>query len=364
MKNLLVLFVAFLLISEISAQYSFETTKSLSCTPVKNQERTGTCWSFATASFLESELIRIGKPEVDLSEMYIVRNIYRDKARNYVLRQGKANFSQGSLSHDLIRAYTLHGALPESAYPGKQADEKHNHSEMEKVLKGMLDGLLKVKKLSPKWMDAVDAVLDVYLGPLPETTKWMGAKVSAMDYGQSLNLQYGDYVNITSFMHHPYYSDFILEIPDNYSNGSFYNLPMEELVAIVDNALDNGYTIAWDGDVSEKGFSAKKGIAILPVDEKREDKFETPGEEVEFDAEQRQREFESFVTTDDHLMHLVGSSKDQNGEKYYLIKTSWGEIGDFKGYLHMSDNYLKMKTISIMVHKDAIPGKIRNKLSL
>lgn len=345
--------------------YTFEMVHSVECTPVKSQDNTGTCWSFATASFLESEIMRMGKGKHDLSEMFVVRNIYRDKAKNYVLRQGKANFSQGSLAHDLMYIAKKYGVVPESVYSGKfDAAAKHDHSEMEAMLKGMLDGVLTQKKLSSQWTKAFDCVVDVYLGAVPETFTYNGKSYSPQSFTASLGFNPDDYVNITSYTHHPFYSQFVLEIPDNYSNGSFYNVPIEDLQAIVDNALKNGYSIAWDGDVSEKGFSAKNGIAILPTDEKREDLFQNPGEEIKVDQALRQSTFESFSTTDDHLMHLTGMAKDQKGNKYYLIKNSWGEISDYKGFLYMSEAYFQLKTVSVMVHKDAVPKDIAKKIAL
>ncbi|MEM9821566.1 MAG: C1 family peptidase [Bacteroidota bacterium] len=343
--------------------YGFTVEKKVSCTPVKSQGRTGTCWSFATASFMESELMRQGKGEHNLSEMFVVRNIYKDKARNYVLRQGKANFSQGSLAHDLMAIAAKHGVVPEEKYSGKEDGAKrHDHQEMEAVLKGMLDGLLKQKRLSKKWKTAFNAVLDTYLGAPPERFTYQGEDHDAKSLAKKLSINVADYINITSFAHHPFYQKFILEIPDNYSNGSFYNVPLEELEMIVDQALQNGYSVAWDGDVSEKGFSSKNGIAIVPEDTNREDLFEQPGKELAIDQKMRQEKFESFATTDDHLMHLVGISKDKNGNKYYLVKNSWGEISEYKGFLHMSKAYFLFKTVSIMVHKDAIPENIAKKI--
>ena len=297
--------------------------------------------------------------------MFVVRNVYRDKAKNYVLRQGKANFSQGSLAHDLINVAEKYGVVPESVYSGKlDGAESHNHGEMEAALKGMLDGILGRKSLSSKWSEAFDCVVDVYLGTMPDEFTYGGKVYTPVTYAESLDINPDEYVNITSYTHHPFYNQFVLEIPDNYSNGSFYNVPMEELEKIVDNAVKNGYSIAWDGDVSEKGFSAKNGIAVLPVDEKREDLFVVPGEEVEVTQELRQSTFESYATTDDHLMHLTGIAKDENGNKYYLIKNSWGEIGEFKGYLYMSEAYFQLKTVSVLVHKDAIPKEIAKKMTL
>ncbi len=347
------------------AQYEFKATNELKCTKIKSQDKTGTCWSFATTSFFESELLRMGKGEHDLSEMFSVREVYKDKAQNYILRQGKANFSQGSLSHDLLRVMKEKGVMPESVFAGKAtADEKHNHSEMEAVLAGMLDGVLKQKKLSNNWRIALDKVMDVYMGECPEAFTIDGKKTNAKDYANSLGLDADDYVNLSSFSHHPFYETFVLEIPDNYSNGRFYNIPIEELQAITSYALENGYTVAWDGDVSEKGFSAKEGIAVLPVDEKRADLFKKPGAEQKVSQASRQEAFESFSTTDDHLMHAVGMAKDQKGNKYFVIKNSWGEISPYKGYLYMSEAYFKLKSVAILVHKDAIPADIASKLQL
>ncbi len=350
---------------EVKSEYAFELVKGLNCTPVKSQDNTGTCWSFATSSFLESEAMRLGKEPLDLSEMQVVRNIYKDKARNYVLRQGKANFSQGSLSHDVIAAAKKHGLMPEEAYSGKaKPDDKHNHSELAAVLKGILDGVLKQKRLSDKWTKLVESALDIYLGKAPEKFEYKGAKYTPRSFTSSIGIDPGQYVSLTSYTHHDFYEPFILEIPDNYSNGSFYNLPIDELVTVIDHAIQQGYSVAWDGDVSEKGFSAKNGMAILPEDPKREDIFTRPGKEQSVDQDMRQRTFESFSTTDDHLMHLTGIAKDQKGTKYYLIKNSWGEIGTHNGYLYMSEAYTRLKTVAIMVHKNAIPTAIRKKLNI
>lgn len=347
------------------SSYGFETVKEISCTPVKSQDKTGTCWSFATSSFLESEAIRMGNKPHNFSEMFVVRNVYKDKARNYVLRQGKANFSQGSLSHDLMRVIGKNGIVPEAVYSGKLKGEKaHDHAEMEAVLKGILDGVLKQKLLSPKWSKAFDKVIDVYLGELPEQFEYEGKMFTSETFAQSIGIIPDDYVNITSFTHHPFYTSFVLEIPDNYSNGSFYNIPIGELQAIVNYAIEKGYSVAWDGDVSEKGFSSGDGVAIVPMDENRTDLFEAPGAEMKVSQKMRQRQFESFSTTDDHLMHITGLAKDKTGKKYYLIKNSWGEVSEYKGFLHMSEAYLRLKTVAILVHKDAIPSHIASKLKL
>lgn len=347
------------------AQYQFTETNKAACTSVKSQDRTGTCWSFSTVSFLESELLRMGETNIDLSEMYIVRNIYADKARNYVLRQGKANFSQGSLAHDVIRAYAMAGIVPESAFSGKvEGATMHDHSEMEVALKGMLDGIIKQKRPSPKWAAGIDAIMDIYMGDVPEKFTVNGKEYTPESFTNSLKINPEDYLSFTSYTHHPFFKECILEIPDNYSNGSYMNLPIGDLERIVDNALANGFTVSWDGDVSEKGFSSRNGIAILPVDEKREDLFNNPGAEIKVTQDLRQKTFMNYSTTDDHLMHIVGTAKDQSGTKYYIVKNSWGEISDYKGYLYMSAPYFRLKTVGVMVHKEAVPTVMQERLGL
>ena len=354
------LFIAFSIFvsSSISAQYTFTESTKVACTPIKNQQRTGTCWSFATSSFLESELARMGKGEIDLSEMYVVRSIYNDKAKNYMLRQGKANFSQGSLAHDLINIVKKAGVMPESVYDGKLSpDDLHDHSEMEAGLKGFLDGVRTQKRYSKNWQKAFNGVIDAYMGEVPSEFEVDGKTYTPTAYAEALGINTEDYISITSFTHHPFGESFILEVPDNYSNGSFYNVPLDDLMASIDQALAQGYSVAWDGDVSEKGFSSKEGLAILP-EEISDEMFEAPVKEIEVTQSLRQDAFENLSTTDDHLMHIVGSAKDQNGTKYYLIKNSWGERGEMKGFLYMSEAYMRMKTVFVMMHEDVLSFEI------
>jgi len=357
------LVILFLLNISAEAQYEFKTEKRINCTSIKSQAMTGTCWSFSTTSFIESELIRMGMDDINLSEMFIVRNIYEDKAMNYIMRQGKANFSQGSLAHDLIRIAEKDGLMTEEGYSGLMKDEsRHNHSEMEKGLKGFLDGIQKSKVLSTKWKSAFSGILDSYMGPAPEQFDYEGKNYTPKTFVEFAKLKTENYISITSFTHHPFYGKFILEIPDNYSNGSFYNVPLAEMMSIMDYALLAGYSITWDGDVSEKGFSAKNGIAILPTDKERKDLFTVPGSEIDVTQENRQVNFENYSTTDDHLMHIVGIALDQNGTKYYITKNSWGEISDYKGYLYISEAFMKMKTVSILIHKNGLPKNSSKKL--
>ena len=355
---LLFMFVSF----TCFAQYDFRDEVNAGCTSVKNQQKTGTCWSFATCSFLESELIKNGKGHLDLSEMFVVRNIYKDKARNYVLRQGKANFSQGSLAHDFVNTVGNYGIVPETVYDGKEQTNIHNHSEMEAVLKGMLDGLKDQKKLSTKWKDAFDAVLTTYIGEYPDQFTYDGQSYTPRSFAMSLGLDPNNYINVTSFIHHPFGDAFILEIPDNYSNGSYFNVPLTDLERIVDQALNAGYTVAWDGDVSEKGFSSKNGIAVLPGNLNNDTYFDNPVKELAVNQDNRQEAFEAYATTDDHLMHIVGIAKDKKDNKYYKIKNSWGEIGAFNGYMYMSMAYFNMKTVALTVNKKGLPADISERM--
>lgn len=365
MKSIGITMLFAMLVTFVQGQYQFTPINDLPCTTIKSQDRTGACWSYATSSLIESEHLKVGGEPVDISEMFVVRKIYLDKARNYLLRQGKANFSQGSLSHDMLRVFNEYGVVPEQVYDGLvDGMTKHNHSELEKALKGYLDGILAVKGLSDKWPEAVSALLDVYLGSCPDKFTHEGISYTPKSFAKKLNLDNQEYISITSFNHHPYYREFVLEIPDNYSNGQYFNVPLDELVESVDYALNKGYSISWDGDVSEITFSAGHGVAILPNGEVPKEWYQSKHEELNVNQENRQKNFENFSTTDDHLMHIVGSAKDQDGVKYYKIKNSWGQRGPYNGYLYMSESYLKMKTISITANKLAIPEQIINKLQL
>ncbi len=364
MNKYLLIFSSLFLSISIQAQYNFNDVKIQSCTSVKSQDKTGTCWCFATSSFLESEIIHSGKKPVDISEMYLVKTIYKDKAHNYILRQGKANFSQGGLAHDVIRAIDLGGVVPTEVFSGRPENKLYDHSELVASLKGFLDGVLSNKKPSPLWSKALDKILDVYIGTVPESFIYDGKNINAQQFTNSLGLNSADYIELSSFTHHPFFKSFILEVPDNYSNGSFYNIPLDDLISVIDYALASGYTISWDGDVSNNNFSSKESIAIVPLDADRKDKFETPGKEILVSQEERQAAFESLQTTDDHLMHLIGTAKDQNGTKYYIVKNSWGEVGTQKGYVYLSESYIRLNTISIMLNKKALPQYVSSKLSL
>ncbi len=368
--------------------YQFTEVVTVPATPVKNQAATGTCWCFATTSFMESELLRMGKGTYDLSEMFIVRQKYMNQLQDNYLRRGEGNIGQGSLSHTFMNAYRQVGIVPEEVYTGiNYNSERHNHSEMVRYMQALADVAVKAKTRSPEYYKLIDNLFDTYLGKLPEKFTYKGKEFTPKSFAESLGLNMDDYIELTSFTHHPYYVKFDVEVPDNWEHSLMYNLPLDEMMETVDHALTNGYTVCWDGDVSEKGFSFTNGVAINPEVKKVEDlsntdrarfeklgekerleevfKFERPYPEVNVTPEVRQAGFESFVTTDDHLMHVTGITKDQNGTKYYITKNSWGtDRNKFGGYLNMSESFVRAKTIYVMVHKDAIPKAIKGKLGI
>lgn len=382
-------FISLLLAMSVSAQtYDFTVTDSVAVTPVKNQASSGTCWCFATASFLESELLRKGKGEHDLSEMFIVRQKLLNQLNDNYLRRGRGNIGQGSLSHTFLNAYNQVGIVPEEVYSGINYDSpRHNHGEMMAMLEAVAGVALKAKKRSPQYDAMVKSVLDTYLGPLPETFTYRGKTYTPKSFAESLGINTSDYVELTSFTHHPYYESFELEVPDNWEHARQYNLPLDELMDVIDGALRSGYSVCWDGDVSERGFRFANGAAINPdvrdlsrysaadsavfaplTEAQRLDSvmtFSRPYPEIVVTPEVRQEGFESFVTTDDHLMHLTGLAKDQNGTKYYVTKNSWGtDRNGFGGYLNMSESFVRAKTIYVMLHKDALPAALRKRLGV
>lgn len=382
-------FISLLLAMSVSAQtYDFTVTDSVAATPVKNQASSGTCWCFATASFLESELLRKGKGEHDLSEMFIVRQKLINQLNDNYLRRGRGNIGQGSLSHTFLNAYNQVGIVPEEVYSGINYDSpRHNHGEMMAMLEAVAGVALKAKKRSPQYDAMVKSVLDTYLGPLPETFTYRGKTYTPKSFAESLGINTSDYVELTSFTHHPYYESFELEVPDNWEHARQYNLPLDELMDVIDGALRSGYSVCWDGDVSERGFRFANGAAINPdvrdlsrysaadsavfaplTEAQRLDSvmtFSRPYLEIVVTPEVRQEGFESFVTTDDHLMHLTGLAKDRNGTKYYVTKNSWGtDRNGFGGYLNMSESFVRAKTIYVMLHKDALPVALRKRLGI
>ena len=366
--------------------YVFTIEKEVDATPVKNQYRSSTCWSFSAISFLESELLRMGKGEYNLSEMFVIRHAYGDKAKKYVRMHGNLNLAGGGAFHDVITVFKEYGMVPEEVYDGQViGEENHIHGEMDNVVKAYVKAVVdnKNKKLTPVWYQGLVGILDAYLGEIPEEFEYNGEKQTPKSFAKSLGLNMNDYVELSSFTHHPFYEEFVLEVPDNWEWGFVYNLPMKEFNEVLDYAIDNGYTIAWGADVSEKGFSWKNGVAIVPeVDmldmtdtekEKWEEltekekqaslyKFDKPGREKIITQEMHQEAFDNYSMTDDHGMHLTGKAKDQNGNEYFIVKNSWGESGKYDGYFYASRAFVLMNTLDIMVHKDAIPRHIKKKL--
>jgi len=358
---------------EVKNAYQFTDKVRVKDSPVKNQQRSGTCWSYATTSFLETELIRTTGKTYDLSEMYFVNLAYQAKANDYVRCQGKANFSEGGQAHDVMNAINIGGLLPESVYSGLEyGSDFHNHSEMEAVMKAMLNVYVSNpnKKLSTVWFKSVKDILSNYLGEIPEKFSFEEKEYTPMSLVKELKINTTDYIEFTSFNHKPYYEKFMLKIPDNWSKDLYYNLPLDEFMRTIDNALEKGYSVCWDGDVSEANFSFKNGVAIVPkedwfkLDKKEQEEFYNKiNEEIKVNQESRQENYDNLTTTDDHLMHIVGYALDQKGNKYYITKNSWGDKSNlYDGYLYMSESYVKLKTIAYMIHKDAIPEDIAKKL--
>lgn len=368
--------------------YIFTPVVELKATSVKNQAGTGTCWCFATTSFFESELLRMGKGDYDLSEMYIVRYNYVDKLKDNFIEQGKGNLGQGGVGHDWIYEFNKNGVIPDEVYTGlNYSMTNHNHNELNSFINAIATVPLKKNKESDQYFTIVDDILDTYLGKVPETFTYKGVGYTPKSFSASLGIKPEDYVEITSLTLFPFYTQGLVPIPDNWRKMNYYNVPLDDLIAIMENSLNTGYTIAWDGDVSEKGFSHSKGVAIIPEVDKTDGyskadkarlekltpeeraaeayKFTAPFPEVKVTQEFRETGYDNNTTTDDHLMHMTGMVKDQNGTKYFITKNSWGtDRSPFGGYLNISENYVRAKTISILVNKAAIPAEIRTKLGL
>ena len=335
--------------STISGDYVFEPECEVKCTPVKNQSKSGTCWSFATISFLESELLKSGKGEYDLSEMFMVREAYPLKVDNYVRLQGSVDIRTGGQAHDVMNMIKKYGILPESAYSGIIPPATiHDHEELDEMIKTMAPAISKFRKKDlNRGMDALNGVLDVYLGKLPEKFSYNGKDYTAMSFRDFLGLNPDNYIELTSYNAYPYHEYIDLQVPDNWSHGRYLNVPLDELVSVTDLALKKGYSVCWDGDVSDRGFSGSKGIAEL--------ENET---DLNVTEESRQKAFDNFSATDDHLMHIVGIVHNQYGQKFYKVKNSWGNIGKYNGFCYMSEKYFRLNTTAICINKAALPEKL------
>ncbi|WNJ19402.1 C1 family peptidase [Pontibacter sp. G13] len=352
--------------------YLFTIDHDIAATEVKSQDRSGTCWSYSTVSFLESELIRTGKGSHDLSEMFVVRNTYPKKVELYLRMQGNSRLSAGGTFHDVLNVLRTDGIVPQEAFSGlADGEQSHNHAELDALMETMAKTWVDnpAGKLSTKWKPALEGVLDAYLGQDITEFEYQGKSYSPQSFAEELELDADEFIEFTSFIHQPFYEKNLLEIPDNWDYHQMYNLPLEELVEVMDYALSNGFTVAWDADVSEKTFSHKNGVAVMPATpyrklsaDERKALFNEPQPELEVTPENRQAAFDDYTTTDDHLMHITGMAHDQNGTPYYLVKNSWGDSNACGGYLYVSLPYVQAKTIHILIHKDAVPKEIMKKL--
>lgn len=400
MKNLMLSLIALCLALTAGAQtadttsaegYRFTDTKIIPTTAVKDQSRSGTCWCFSTLSFLESEILRAGGPAMHLSEMWIVRHSFMDKAEKYVRMHGSLNFAEGGASHDVTAGIKAHGIVPFEVYPGlNYGTEKPDFHELSVVLKAYLDAVVKTgdksgKALSTAWKRGFDAILDEYFGPLPETFTYEGKEYTPETFAAQLPIDLDNYIDISSFTHHPFYTQFIIEVPDNWMWGTVYNVPLDEMMQIIDHALEQGYTVSWGTDVSEKGFSRTKAIGIVPeadtesmsgteaerwgklTDKEKEAalyKFDKPGKERTITQQMRQTAFDNYETTDDHGMLIMGTATDQAGNRYYKVQNSWNVLPPYDGFWYFSRPFVAYKTTSIIVNKQALPKEIARKLGL
>ena len=397
MKKLLLLAGLALMVCSASAKkpaqktqeegYKFTDLTTVPTTSVKDQHRSGTCWCYSALSFLENEILRAGGPEMDLSEMWIVRNMYFDKGVKYVRLHGHLNFAEGGAAHDVIEGIKKYGIVPQEVYPGlNYGTEKPVFGELDAALKAYLDAVIKARNngvLTTAWQDGLNALLDTYFGVRPEKFTYEGKEYTPESFAASLPIKMDDYVSIASFTHHPFYSEFIIEVPDNWMWETVYNVPLEEMMAVVDNAMANNYSIEWSTDVSEKGFDRIKAIGIIPetdIDgmegteaekwgklsaaekEAALYKFDKPVKEKKITQEMRQIAFDNYETTDDHGMVIVGTAVDQQGNPFFKVKNSWDVRPPYDGYYYFSRPFVEYKTLSVMVNKNAIPQEIRTKL--
>lgn len=370
--------------------YKFEVVKENPITSIKNQASSGTCWAFSAISFFESEILRNGYTgDLDLSEMFVVSHAYQDRADKFVRLHGVMSFHAGSSFGNVLQVMKKYGAVPEVEMTGlNYGTDIHRHGEMDAVLRAYVDAIVSNpnRQLSTAWRNGFQGILDAYLGERPDNFVVAGNEYNPESYMESLGINLDDYVDLCSWTHEPFYEETIITVPDNWVWERAYNIPLDDLVAIIDNAIMNGYTVAWASDVSEKGFN-RKGLGIVPDYDKLIEKqqevgsdqarwigagpasrpeeiaFAAPCEELEITVEMRQEGYDNYTTTDDHGMHIFGIAKDQNGKKYYMVKNSWGEAGEYKGIWYVSEAFVRYKTMDIMVNRHAIPAEISEKIN-
>jgi bleomycin hydrolase len=356
-------------------KFKFTEVINIENTSIKNQGSSGTCWSYSTTSFLESEMIKAGKKPVNLSELYTARCAYVEKGINYVRMHGALSLGDGGELHDVINMYRKYGAVPYEQYTGLNYGTNINKlGEMGAMTEGLLKAVVQNPngKLSPNWLAAYTSTLDSYLGKVPESFEYNGKKYTPQTFAQQVvGLNPDDYVEFSSFTDHPYYKKFTLLVPDNWSYDQVYNLQLDDVTNVIDNALKNGYTVAWATDVSEKSFSWVNGVAYVPevpyevmTGEQKKEMFDGPKPEMTITPEVRQKAFDDYSTTDDHGMHIVGLAKDQNGKEYYIVKNSWGVTNDYKGYLYVTKAFVRYKTTALLLNKKALPADIIKKTGI
>jgi bleomycin hydrolase len=394
MKKIVLLLAIVLSATALSANepskegYTFTDTKTVPTTSVKNQASSGTCWSFSTLAFLESEILVAGGPETDLSAMFVVRHAYYDRAVKYVRMHGTSSLSGGASSEDVLICWREHGIVPTEVYGGLNYGEPlHRHGELDAAIKAYCDAIIKNpnKKLSTAWLSGLNAILDAYLGEVPETFTYNGREYTPQSYAASLPIKIDDYVSLTSFTHHPFYTWFVLEVPDNTVWGESFNVPIDEMMSVIEGAVQKGYPVEWASDVSEKGFAWRKGLAVVPdadlermddselarwvaLSQAEKDKaiytLDSPGKEREITQQMRQEAFDNWETTDDHGMEIVGLATDQAGNRYFKVKNSWGTDGHiFGGYLYASYPFVAYKTTGVIINRNTLPKELAKKLS-
>ncbi len=367
--------------------FVFTTIKENKITSVKNQNRSSTCWAYSALGFLEAELLRLNKGDHDFSEMFVVYHTMLDRAVNYVRLHGDASFSPGGSFYDVLYCWRHYGIVPDKAMPAgvMYGDTLANHSDLDAAAKAYVDVIAKstASKISPLWRRPLEAIYETYLGKLPQEFTYKGKKYTPRSFADSFGLNMDDYVSLTSYSHHPFYEAFAIEIQDNWRGAKSYNLPIDELMQVMRNAVNTGYTIAWGSDVSEEGFT-RNGIAVMPDVKKgaeltgsdmahwlglskadrRAELTSRPLPEMTVTQQMRQEAYDNWETTDDHGMLIYGLAKDQNGKQYFMVKNSWGLSGKYKGFWYASEAFVAYKTMNIVVHKNAIPKEILKKLNL
>lgn len=349
--------------ADAKPEFQMTVVKQIPATSIKSQASTSTCWCFSTTSMLESEVMRLGKGEVGLSEMFTVNNVYKEKASQYVKFHGTCNFAEGGEQHDVTNSIRKYGIVPRDIYQGLNYGETtHKHGELVTTLSGIVQTIVKNPngKLSPVWLKGIEGVTDAYLGEKPLTFSYNGKMVTPMEFTKEIGINPDDYVEFTSYNHHPFYKPFVLEIPDNWAQAPAYNVPIDELMEIVDYSLNKGISIAWGADISDLGFST--GFGRIMAD--GADVKDPSAAEKQVTQADRQYMFDSWQLTDDHGMHLTGIAQDQFGNKFYMEKNSWGEGGKYKGYSYVSVPFMRLRTMSVMLHKDGIPPQIAQKIGL